>query len=158
MNIHIMPVRQFLQLDNLPVASAAIISSSEYLDASRIPIPFAYADYMDFDYESPRSFTELQASEFAEFIKPMKHNVTDLFVCCDAGESRSPAIAAAIHRWLGQHDHHIWRNPKYHPNVLCFKRMADAFDIQVADEEIDTLIYTNRTAFALAKQKIVADL
>ena len=153
MNIHIMPIRQFLHLDNVPVASAAIISSSEYLDVSKISIPFAYADYMDFDYESPRSFTELQASRFAEFIKSMKHNVTDLFVCCDAGESRSPAIAAAIHRWLRQDDHHIWCNPRYHPNALCFMRMAEALDIKIADEEIDTLIYTNRTAFALAKQK-----
>ena len=75
MNIHIMPIRQFLHLDNVPVASAAIISSSEYLDVSKISIPFAYADYMDFDYESPRSFTELQASQFAEFIKSMKHHV-----------------------------------------------------------------------------------
>ena len=147
MNIHIMPVRQFLQLDNVPVASAAIISSSEYLDVSKISIPFAYADYMDFDYESPRSFTELQASEFAEFIKSMKHNVTDLFVCCDAGESRSPAIAAAIHRWLGQNDHIIWKNPKYHPNILCFKRMLEAFLIDISDFEIDEIIYLSKRAF-----------
>ena len=147
MNIHIMPVRQFLQLDNVPVASAAIISSSEYLDVSRISVPFAYADYMDFDYESPRSFTERQASEFAKFIKSIEHNVNDLFVCCDAGESRSPAIAAAIHRWLRQDDHIIWRNPKYHPNILCFKRMLDALLIDISDCEIDELIYLNQRAF-----------
>lgn len=115
-----MPIRQFLRTDSLPATSAAILKTSEQLDISRIAIPFVMGEYMDFDYESPRSFGDQHAASFSHFIRSLDRNITDLFVCCDAGESRSPAIATAIRRWLGHNDQHIWSNCKFYPNMLCF--------------------------------------
>lgn len=153
MNLHIMPIKSFLKLNVSPERSAAIISTSSDIDEAKIFCPYMLAGYMDFDYESPRSFSIEQASTFASFVKALEGKTADLYVCCDAGESRSPAIAAAIHRWLVQSDAYIWGNPKYHPNTLCFCRMLKALGLSITDAEVDALIHTNRTAFKKAIQQ-----
>lgn len=153
MNLHIMPIKSFLNLNVSPERSAAIISTSSDIDEARISCPYMLAEYMDFDYESPRSFSIDQASTFASFVKALEGKTTDLYICCDAGESRSPAIAAAIHRWLAQSDSYIWENPKYHPNMLCFLRMLDALNLSITDEEVDALLEINKRAFKKAVQQ-----
>lgn len=153
MNLHIMPIKSFLNLNVSPECSAAIISTSSDIDEARISCPYILAEYMDFDYESPRSFSIEQASTFASFVKSLEEKTADLYVCCDAGESRSPAIAAAIHRWFAQNDAYIWESPKYHPNVLCFCRMLEVLNLNITDEEVDALIETNKSAFKKAVQQ-----
>lgn len=148
-----MPIKSFLKLNVSPEHSAAIISTSSDIDEAKISCPYVLAEYMDFDYESPRSFSAEYAAAFARFVKDLDKDITDLYICCDAGESRSPAIAAAIHRWLTQSDAYIWENPKYHPNVLCFCRMLEALNLSITDEEVDALIETNKSAFQKAVQQ-----
>ena len=150
MNIHIMPVRRFLKLEDVPEGAAAVISTSQELDFSGVTVPYVVAVYMDFDYESSRSFSVQHALRFKEFLENMGL-VTDLFVCCDAGESRSPALAAAIYRWLGRSDSFIWENPHYHPNMLVYQIFLETVGIDLSDHEIDYLIHTNQTAFRKAK-------
>ena len=41
-------------------------------------------------------------------------------LCCDSGESRSAAVAAAILRYWGDDEMTIWRNVHYHPNRLVY--------------------------------------
>lgn len=153
MNLHIMPAKNFLKLNVSPEHSAAIISTSSDIDEVKISCPYVLAEYMDFDYESRRSFSIKQASTFASFVKTLEGKTTDLYICCDAGESRSPAIAAAIHRWLAQCDAYIWENPKYHPNMLCFLRMLEALNLTITDEEADALLEINKRAFKEAVQQ-----
>ena len=153
MNLHIMPIKSFLKQNASPAHCAAILSTSSDIDQARISCPYILASYMDFDYESPRSFSPEQAAAFADFVTALEGKTTDLYVCCDAGESRSPAIAAAIHRWLTQSDAYIWESPLYHPNVLCFCRMLEALKQDISDEEVDALIQTNRIAFKNALQQ-----
>lgn len=148
-----MPVKSFLRSSIDPHCSAAVISASSDAHELKISCPYILAEYMDLDYESPRSFSVEQADGFADFLKALKENTTDLYVCCDAGESRSPAIAAAIHRWMAQSDAYIWESPKYHPNALCFCRMLEALKMDITDEEIDILIQTNQSAFKKAIQQ-----
>ena len=153
MNLHIMPIKNFLKLNITSNRSAAIISTSLDIDKTKIACPYALAEYMDFDYESPRSFSVKQSYVFAAFLKQLDQNTKDLYICCDAVESRSPAIAAAIHRWLAQSDNYIWESVKYHPNILCFCRMLESLNLSITDTEIDTLIQTNRSAFKNAVQQ-----
>lgn len=120
------------------------------VDTHKILCPYVMAEYMDFDYDSPRSFSSQQAEKFARLVMHLGTHITDLYVCCNMGESRSPAIAAAICRYFGLSDSHIWENPKYHPNILCFCRMLEALGLYISDEETDLLIETNRNAFKTA--------
>lgn len=147
MQLHILPIKSFLRLDMADRPAAAVISTALDIDEKKIACPYVLAEYMDFDYASRRSFSPEQAAAFAAFVRGLSPDTKELYVCCDAGESRSAAIAAAIHRWLGQSDSYIWESPKYHPNVLCFCRMLEALQIPITDGELDILIYTNRNAF-----------
>ena len=109
---------------------------------------------MDLDYDSPpRSFSPEQAAAFAHFVKGIDKSITDLYVCCDYSQSRSPGIAAAVCRWFWQNDAHIWDNPKYQPNMHCFRLMAEALGLHVTDMEIEQLYYINRNAFKKAIQQ-----
>lgn len=131
----------------------AILSSAMEPDAARLPrIPYVLRIYEDLDAPVPgRSFTEADAAAFARFLQ--SHNdAQTVYCCCDAGKSRSPAVAAAVLRYFGMDDSCIWSDPGYHPNMLVFDLLTQALGIPVSDEEKDLLIHTNRTAFRKAIQ------
>lgn len=149
--VHIMPIKALLRRQVDAKTTAAIISTWEGVDESRIPCPYALADYMDIDYPSPSAFSPAQAAGFARFLAALDSGVTDLYVCCDAGRSRSPALAAAIMRRLGLDDSAVWDNPLYQPNMLCFCTMAQALGMAVSDADVDDLIQRSRNAWKKAR-------
>ena len=51
----------------------------------------------------------------------------ELLVACDAGFSRSPAVAAAILSVYGREDDWIWKSSKYRPNVLVYKTILEYY-------------------------------
>ena len=113
---------------------------------------YAFRQYEDLDYECQgRSFSKADAAAFADFVKHLEADV--LYCCCDAGESRSPAVAAAVMRFLGLDDMQVWENPHYHPNMLVFETLANALGADASDEEKDFRFYTNRKAFRDAIRK-----
>ncbi len=65
----------------------------------------------------------------AQSIKAFIDTLSDesLYVCCDSGESRSSAIAAAILRYQNEDSLYIWDNPHYHPNIYVYKIMCRCF-------------------------------
>lgn len=133
----------------------AIISSASEINAAKLRgIPYVFRQYEDLDYKCPeRSFSQSDAAAFADFLKRLETGIDTLYCCCDAGESRSPAVAAAVMRYLGMDDMAVWRNPHYHPNMLVFAMLMDAFDLPISDEEKDLLLYTNQKAFRDAIRK-----
>ena len=76
-----------------------------------------------------------------------------IYCSCDAGESRSPAVAAAVMRYLGMDDMKIWKNLHYHPNMLVFVMLSAGLGNEISDEERDYLIFTNQTAFRNALRR-----
>jgi len=155
MKIVFCPWRQLAQrVAGEEAHTAAVLSSSTEPEASRLPkISYVFRQYEDLDYECyGRSFSSEDAKAFADYVKGMA-NVDTLYCCCDAGESRSPAVAAAVMRYLGMDDMAVWRNPHYHPNMLVFAMLMDAVNLSISDEEKDYLLYTNQKAFRDAIRK-----
>ena len=76
-----------------------------------------------------------------------------LYVCCDSGESRSTAMAAAIMRYFGVSDKEIWTNPMYHPNLLVYKNQLEAFGIKISKFKLKYLRYLSNKAFKTATKK-----
>ena len=149
MEIQVMPAKQLIAL--CPTDGAAVISTSLGVAEEKLQIPYVIARYDDVDMDGPRSFSKKQAGEFAAFIKSLGPDVAQLYICCDAGQSRSAAIAAATARYFGQDDDWIWSSPKYHPNMFCFERMIEAFGMRaLSDGEMDCLIHKNIMAFRQA--------
>lgn len=157
MTIQIYPVKRLYQLltERDTGKCGAIISSASEIDASRLRgISYVFRKYEDLDYECPqRAFSLADAEIFAEYIKGLKNDMDTLYCCCDAGQSRSPAVAAAVMRYFGLDDMPLWRDPHYHPNMLVFSMLTDALNCGVSDGEMDFRIYTNRKAFLDAIRK-----
>ncbi len=61
------------------------------------------------------------AEKVKEFVENLDDNITDLLFCCNSGEYRSAALAAAYMRYFGMDEMSVWKNPHYHPNSLVYK-------------------------------------
>lgn len=94
------------------------------------------------------AFTKTTAERIAEYVKELPGNLDTLFICCDSGESRSTAMAAAISRYNGSDEAKIWGNPHYHPNALVYKLLCIALGIQVTDGDIAEKVSFNNKALS----------
>ena len=139
---------------DMPGQSAAIICKdwdNEYSDAvgltEALVLYFSDVDIAD----SPGAFRMDHAERIIRFLRGLPRAVTDLYICCAAGESRSPAIAAAILRVSGRSDRDVWMNPFYHPNILVYKTLCKAFGIENSTQDIERRILLNKDAFKVAQ-------
>jgi len=150
MTIQICPVKRLYQslAEGEMGKCGAIISSASEINAEKLhSISYVFRQYEDLDYAcTGRSFSLHDAAAFADFVKGTD-GLDVLYCCCDAGESRSPAVAAAVMRYFGLDDMQIWENPHYHPNMLVFEMLAAALAVAVSDEEKDFRLYINQKAF-----------
>ena len=83
----------------------------------------------------PRAFHAEQAAETVAFLRRPDAR-TEVFVCCDSGESRSAAIAAAILLSQDSSDAPIWDSAEYHPNPMVFRRMCAALGVAISETEL----------------------
>ena len=77
--------------------------------------------------DHPDLMTEHHAEEIKNFVLSLEGCCEKLIVSCFMGVSRSSAVVAGIMIGLDRDDMEIWNNIKYYPNILCYKRMLNAF-------------------------------
>lgn len=94
------------------------------------------------------AFTKTTAMSIADYVKDLPGNLDTLFICCDSGESRSTAMAAAISRYNGSDEMKIWRNPHYHPNTLVYPLLCDVLGVSVSKVELQAKCWTNEKALS----------
>ncbi|MBQ5591272.1 MAG: hypothetical protein IIU65_06295 [Clostridia bacterium] len=100
------------------------------------------------DEKNPKAFNLAIADKIADFVKRLPKELDSLFVCCDSGESRSSAFAAAISRYNGLDEISIWKNPHYHPNPLVYRLLSNALGVEVSKEEVENKLKINQKAFS----------
>jgi hypothetical protein len=90
-----------------------------------------YADVM---HPGADSFTVQMAEEVADHVR--SHTTARrLMFACDAGFSRSAALAAACLRSRGSDDWCIWSSSNLSPNFFVYRLQLAAFGIEVTEEE-----------------------
>lgn len=94
-----------------------------YITQNKLVIDFP--DVEDKNY--PGAFNGAHARMIIRFLKSLTDEVTDLYVCCSKGGSRSPAVAAAILKASGRSDAPVWHSPFYMPNLLVYKVLCREF-------------------------------
>lgn len=101
------------------------------------------------DDKRVEAFASEQAEQIVHFWKQICDNeqIECVFVCYDAGMSRSPAIAAALMRELGQNDDCIWSDAEYDLNPLVYRRLCHAFGHPVTSSELRKKLRLNRIAW-----------
>lgn len=132
-------------------SKSALIAVSSYEIRKDKLTPLNKALFMNFaditNKTNPDAFSQATAERIAEYLKSIQNDIDTLFICCDSGESRSTAMAAAIMRYNNTDEMQIWKNPEYHPNPLVYKLLCKALGIETTDEEIKSLTDINETAF-----------
>lgn len=72
-----------------------------------------------------KCFTPEQAKQIIEFYNEWKDSVGLVVVNCVAGISRSAGTAAALSVIAGQGDEFIFKNKRYHPNMLVYRLLLN---------------------------------
>lgn len=135
-NIIICPVRAALRDLDDP-GTDFIICSTELQIEKPYPSNVLLLPSADTEDEThPLAFSAEQAERVVAFFRRDGHN-QDVTVCCDAGESRSAAITAALMVSDGQSDKDIWGSTEYHPNILVFRLMCHELGVQVGQEDVE---------------------
>lgn len=112
-----------------------------------LTLPFP--DYEDKETEG--AFNRAHARAIIRFLDELPDTVTDVYVCCSKGGSRSAAIAAALLRMSGRSDRDVWQNPYYVPNTLVYYRLCKEFGLFVTEHSVARRRKQNEKAFRDAK-------
>lgn len=83
--------------------------------------------FLDREFPHKDNFQKSHASQIIEFVFDVLPKIETLLIHCEAGVSRSPAIAAAISEILwGQKTSAIYFE-KYTPNNLIYRKILDVY-------------------------------
>ena len=126
--IHIGMIKELYMLDNTEsLNSFAVLCSSYEVRQPRCPsITLLFDDTTD-KHHSGR-FTQTMADVISGKIRE-NADKNDIYICCDSGESRSTAIAAAVMRLYNRSDKIIWNNPHFHANLLVYELMCKSMQL-----------------------------
>lgn len=64
--------------------------------------------------ELDKQFTKKEAVQIIDFVLKHRRNIKAIWINCEAGISRSPAVAAALEKWFNHSDSQWFKN--YVPN------------------------------------------
>lgn len=75
-----------------------------------------------------KPMSKVQARAILSFVSSIEADIEILLINCDAGISRSAAIAAGILHTRGQDDSHIWNDPLYLPNKYVYELLIEEYN------------------------------
>ncbi len=134
-----------------PAACAAIICCEDADPGKLQGIRYVHAGFSDVGEGSSNAITRKEARKIAAFVDALPDQVERLYICCQAGQSRSPAVGASILLYFQQDDMElIWKKAKYQPNLYVFKTMCDEFGIPLTKRELHKREKINKQAFSAA--------
>lgn len=94
----------------------------------------------DVEINEPRHITRNDAEKILEFVNHYVDKIDKIVVHCEAGVSRSAGVCAALMQIINGNDSEIFNNPKFCPNMTCYRTVLTAFfgsyDQEAADEKI----------------------
>lgn len=149
--IHACPIKQLYLMNqqrNLPSGSVAVLCTMNKLTIEKLlGITYLHIPFSDLTNElSPHTFTIAEAHRVHKFVES-NVGVSNIYFCCDSGESRSTALAAATMHYLGQDEMVIWKNTHYHPNPLVYYLQCQAYELQITRDDALELAAYNKHLF-----------
>lgn len=158
-HIHICPIKKlYLQVAEMedPSSIAAVLCTTGSIDSSKLTdIQCLHVSFADVTDESRSdAFRIEQARQIRAFLDNQKE-ATEIYFCCDSGESRSTALAAAWMHYSEQDEMRIWKIIKYHPNELVYYLQSVACGLPITRDDAHELAEYNRLLFhnAISKQR-----
>ena len=110
----------------------------ERFDSSAVPYIFLQFDDVEDEHSCRTQFTDDMAIQVKCFIDLLSEERCYLSFLCDSGQSRSPALAAAILRrcYTDRNDLKVFLNPHMKPNLQVYETMCKILNIPVEKHEI----------------------
>ena len=137
MKIIVMNRKEVLDFCKHPhLAQFAIISiSTPHVEYSEFPfctatnnvIDICEVQFFDLDntYPIKKGLMEFKdAKKITEFVSYYKDKI--IIVHCDAGQSRSAGVAAALSKYYNNDDSEYFDNPHFTPNMWCYRQIMNA--------------------------------
>jgi predicted protein tyrosine phosphatase len=94
----------------------------------------------DVEIDEPRHIDRKDAEKILEFVNQYINKVDKIIVHCEAGVSRSAGVCAALMQIINGDDMDIFDNPKFCPNMTCYRTVLTAFfgsyDQEAAESKI----------------------
>ena len=73
--------------------------------------------------------SDSDALKIKDYVLRYKDRADCIIVHCEVGVSRSAGVMAAIQKYLIGDDSAIFSNEAFSPNMYCYRKMCDAFEI-----------------------------
>jgi len=89
-----------------------------------------HMDYIKKEHPEIVFMTKEHAQHIANFVQTYHKDVEGIICQCEAGISRSSAIAAAVQQYFGQNDTNYFAHQLYYPNRYVYRLMCEAFGIE----------------------------
>lgn len=92
----------------------------------------------EIDTKWETAMSDEQGEKVAEFIKDglKNKNIGLIIVQCEAGCSRSAGVCAAIMKYITGDDMDIFLNPRYSPNMNCYRMVYNAFFDEPVNDKV----------------------
>ena len=151
--LKIMPIKKMMEWVNTcgKTNVAVLVASSYDVDCAKLPSNCVIQVFDDIDHEvAGRSLTQEQAHTYASYVQSLAANIDMIICACNAGESRSAALCAALCEYYGVNSDWIWESPHYHPNMYVFDLFTKELGVEVADFRKEELFFRNSKAFSIA--------
>lgn len=101
--------------------------SAPFISTTNNVIDICPVHFFDLDntYPIKKGLMEYRdAKKIVDFVSRYKDKI--IIVHCDAGQSRSAGVAAALSKYYNNDDSEYFDNPRFTPNMWCYKLMLNA--------------------------------
>jgi predicted protein tyrosine phosphatase len=78
-------------------------------------------------------FKDDQAAEIVDFVERIKDKVKGILVHCEAGVSRSAAVAAVIELVLNGSNERVFQDRRYSPNRYVYRKLLNAWQMNLKE-------------------------
>ena len=151
LKIRVLPVKRLCALNGerkLPAGSAAVLCTMNPVKGQLLEgVRYIHLEFADvLDPKRPDIFTREHGLQIKAFVDGLPEH-TPLFFCCDSGQSRSTALAAAFKRYLHQDEGVIWEDARYRPNRWIYSLQCKICGRPSAALRTNLLVLRNRWVF-----------
>ena len=149
LNVHFCPIKRFvsdMKYEEYTEDIAAVLSTSSDTDIYPNIEKYMCVGFDDVaDRRDPSAFTPEIAERVKSFVFSLE-GVSDLFFCCDMGQSRSAALACAFMRYYGYDEMRVWTDPDCRPNILVYTVMCETLGLPCDEAMQNELCRINEDA------------
>ncbi len=151
-NVHFCPIKRFvsdMEYEEYTEDIAAVLATSYDTDIYPNVGKYICLGFDDtLDKGDPSAFTPAIAEMIKSFVFSLV-GVSDLFFCCDRGQSRSAALACAFMRYYGYDEMRVWSDADCRPNMLVYSAMCEALGLSCDESMQNELSRINEDALRL---------